>query len=367
MVHKKVDRPFFWFFIILVVSGLFIFSSASLGLLARVNNTFYSTTFNQLFFGLFLGTIACFVATNIKLDFLKKYAFFIFAFSTLLMFLVFVPHIGFASGGAKRWILIGPLSFQPAELYKLAFVIYLATWISNVKGKIGTFKFGLIPFVIITTISAGLLFLQPDTDTFFIIFFAGLTMYVVGGCRLRDIGVLILLALLGFGLVYVTRPYIRERVNSFIHPSSNSLTSSYQLQQSQIAIGSGEIFGKGFGQSVQKFNFLPEPTGDSIFAVAAEEFGFIGSSLIIILFLLFALRGLRIAMNTQDSFGRLLVIGLVILIISGSYINIASMLGVLPLSGTPLLFVSHGGTALLFAMLEAGLILNVSRYQKTIR
>jgi cell division protein FtsW len=364
MSLKKVDKPFLLSVVILVVVGFFIFTSAALGLLARQGATFSSVAFNQLFFGLFLGSIACFVASRIDFKFWRKHSLALYIASFALCLLVFIPHIGFASGGARRWVNVGAFTFQPAEIYKIGFVIYFAAWLSGVKNKIGEFRYGLIPFCILVLLSAGLILAQPDTDTFFIIFFAGLAMYITAGCRWKDLLILAILGVIGFGILYATKPYIRARVDTFIHPTHNALTSGYQFQQSQIAIGSGKIFGRGFGQSVQKFNFLPEPIGDSIFAVAAEEFGFVGSVAIIFLYLFFAFRSLKIALRVPDSFGRLVIVGIVILIISESFVNIAAMLGILPLSGTPLLFISHGGTALLFTLAEVGIILNISRTQR---
>ena len=151
------------------------------------------------------------------------------------------------------------------------------------------------------------------------------------------------------------------RITTFINPAADPLGAGYQIQQSLIAIGSGGIFGRGFGQSIQKFNYLPEPIGDSIFAVYGEEFGFVGCVLLILLLCFFALRGLKIAARAPDVFGGLLVVGIVILIMTQSFLNIAAMLGVLPLSGLPLIFVSHGGTALFFALATVGIVLNVSR------
>ncbi|MEI7777542.1 MAG: putative peptidoglycan glycosyltransferase FtsW [bacterium] len=361
MNRKKIDRPFLISVIILVVAGFFIFTSAALGLLARNGATFASVAFNQIFLGLFLGGIAFIITTKIDYRLWRKYSLPIYIFSIIACVLVFIPHIGFTSGGAKRWISIGPLSLQPAEIYKIGFIIYFAAWLTAVKQGVATFRHGLLPLLILTGITAGLLLAQPDTDTFFIIIFAALSMYIVAGGRFRDLLIIAIIGVIGFGVLYETRPYIRARVETFLHPSNNALTSSYQAQQSQIAIGSGQFLGRGFGQSVQKFNFLPEPIGDSIFAVAAEEFGFVGSVTIILLYLFFSLRALKIAAGTPETFGRLIVVGIVILIISESFINIGAMLGILPLSGTPLLFISHGGTALFFSLAEVGMILNVSK------
>jgi cell division protein FtsW len=195
-----------------------------------------------------------------------------------------------------------------------------------------------------------------------IIFLTAFGMMTMAGARMVHLGAVVLVALLLFGSLVVARPYVRDRITTFIDPTSNPLTSSYQIQQSLIAIGSGGWLGRGFGQSVQKFDYLPEAVGDSIFAVVAEEFGFVGSTALIALFIGFAWRGFRISARSPNNFTRLLSGGFVILIISESFINISSMLGVIPLTGTPLLFVSHGGSAMLFALAESGVIYGISRY-----
>ena len=205
---------------------------------------------------------------------------------------------------------------------------------------------------------------QPDTGTLLVMLAAGFGMFFAGGARWRDIFILVGTSLSGAFLLVLSRPYIMDRILAFINPSKDPLGASYQIQQSLIAIGSGELFGRGFGQSIQKFSFLPEPFGDSIFAVTAEEFGFIGSTFLIMLFLFLALRGLKIATRAPDHFSGLVVVGIVILIVSQSFINMASMLGLFPLTGLPLLFISHGGSALFFALLGIGIILGISRYGK---
>lgn len=363
-MRKQIDRPFLITVIILVVAGFFIFTSASLGLLAREGAKFSSVAFSQLFFGIFLGSIALLVTSTIRYRFWRKYAIFIFIFSIIATLLVFVPGLGQEFSGAKRWLDLGPFSLQPAEFLKIGFIIYLAAWLSGLKGKLHTITHGIVPFVILLIIVGTILLSQPDTGTFIVIGVTGITMFIAAGARWRDILYLGGSAAAGFSLLAYFQPYIKSRILTFINPAFDPLGASYQIKQSLIAIGSGEIFGRGFGQSVQKFKFLPEPIGDSIFAVAAEEFGFIGSVILISLFIFLALRGLKIAGRAQDHFGGLLVVGIVILIISQSFINIASMLGVIPLTGLPLLFVSHGGSALFFALAEVGIVLNVSKYQK---
>jgi cell division protein FtsW len=174
-----------------------------------------------------------------------------------------------------------------------------------------------------------------------------------------------LIALIALGGLIAIRPYIRERVISFLNPGENSQTIGFQSEHSVTAIGSGGFNGRGFGQSLQKFTYLPEPVGDSIFAVAAEEFGFLGATFLIGLFLLFGWRGLKIANNTKDNFSRLVVVGIVILICVQAFWNMGTMMRIIPISGLPLPFVSHGGTALFFTLCACGLLLNISKHQQT--
>jgi len=362
---KKIVRPFLITVIILVVAGFFIFTSASLGLLARDGARFSSVAFSQFFLGIFLGLLAMLTTTHIKYTFWRKYAFYIFLISIFTTLLVFIPGLGAEFGGARRWIDLGIITFQPAEMLKIGFVIFFAAWLTNVKDKIHTYGHGIIPFIILLGIIGGILLSQPDTGTFLVILTAGLAMFIAAGARKRDILTFLVIAGIGLSVVAYIYPYVKERILTFINPLSDVLGSGWQIKQSLIAIGSGEWFGRGFGQSVQKFQYLPEPIGDSIFAVAAEEFGFIGSVLLITLFLFLAFRGFKIAAKAPDSFSGLLTVGIVILIVSQSFINIGSMLGVIPLTGLPLLFVSHGGSALLFALAEIGIILNISKFRKT--
>ena len=362
---KNIDRQFLITVIILVVAGFFIFTSASLGLLARDGARFSSVAFSQFFLGIFLGVIALLITTKIKYTFWRKYAFYIFIASAVITLFVFIPGLGRASGGAQRWLDFGFVTFQPAEMLKIGFVIYFAAWLTNAKDKLHTVGHGIIPFIILLGVTGSILLSQPDTGTFLVILTAGIAMFIAAGARWRDIFALGGIAGISLSVLAYVQPYVKTRILTFIYPASDTLGSGWQIKQSLIAIGSGEIFGRGFGQSVQKFQYLPEPVGDSIFAVAAEEFGFIGSAIIITLFLFLAFRGLKIATKAPDNFSGLVVVGIVILIVSQSFINIGSMLGVMPLTGLPLLFISHGGSALLFALAEIGIVLNISKFKKT--
>jgi cell division protein FtsW len=206
--------------------------------------------------------------------------------------------------------------------------------------------------------------MQPDTDTFVIMTLAGTAMFITAGGRWRDVFGLFLAGVVLLAILALYRPYIKDRLTSFFDPRSDPQGKSYQINQSLIAIGSGGIPGRGFGQSIQKFEHLPEATSDSIFAVYSEEFGFIGSTLLVLLFSFFAFRGYKIATEAADLFGMLLVIGFITLVVTQAYLNIAAMLSLAPLSGLPLPFISQGGTALLTALASMGIVLNVSKYRK---
>jgi len=361
---KKIDKIFLASFLALLICGFVVFVSASLGIYARDNAKFTSIIFNQTFFGLFLGLIACFITSKINYKYWKKFSFYIFILSLFVACLVFIPGIGVSHGGAKRWIYIGTLSFQPLEFLKIGFIIYFAAWIGEVKEKIQSMRYGLVPLIILLGLVGIILVNQPDMDSFIILAIVGLGMYLIGGGRWRHIFLVVLIGLIGVATVCFMKPYMLDRIKTFLNPAQNPLTSGYQIQQSLIAVGSGEIFGRGLGQSVQKFKFLPESVGDAIFPIAAEEFGFVGSVFIILLFLFFISRGLKLASLAPDLFGGLLVSGIVILITIQSFFNIAAMIGVIPLSGSPLIFFSQGGTALFFTLAEIGIILNISKYKK---
>ncbi len=363
-MNRSIDRILLLFTYALVVIGFCIFSSASLGLLAREGARFSSVALSQIFFGIIGGSVALFVASMVHYRWWRQYAFYIFAVTLILTSLVFIPHIGFSHGGATRWLHVGSFTFQPSELLKLGFVIYIATWLSGMHSQVKNFMNGTVPFLGLIVLTGVPLLKQPDTDTFLIMVAAAVAMFITAGGRIRDVvlmfisGVLLILILAHF------RPYIQERITIFLHPEADRQGAGYQINQSLIAIGSGGVFGRGFGQSIQKFEYLPEPIGDSIFAVYAEEFGFAGSVLLIFLFTGFALRGYRIATHASDLFGMLIVVGIITIILAQVFLNIAAMVALAPLSGLPLPFISHGGTALLVTLAEVGIVLSVSKYQR---
>jgi cell division protein FtsW len=362
--NNKIDRIFFGIFISLVIIGVIMFISASLGILNKNEAKFYSVISSQLIFGLFGGFIALFFGLRIPYKFWRQYSIPLFIVSILLTMLVFVPGLGFTHGGSSRWVTFFGISFQPVEFLKIGFIIYFATWLSSMKGRVKDIRFSLLPLIILLGIITLILINQPDTKSLILITATGLVMLFVSGTPWKYILGMLSVCLVAFIILAFTTPYLKSRINTFLNPGLNGSTSSYQIQQSLIAVGSGGLMGRGLGQSIQKFNYLPEPQGDSIFAVVGEEVGFIGSTLLICLYVAFAMRGYRIAYLAPDSFSKLFVIGTITIITAQSFMNIASIIGVFPLTGVPLVFMSHGGTALLLDIGLMGIVLNISKFQK---
>jgi cell division protein FtsW len=359
----KIDRFFLISVTTLTIFGFVIFLSAALGLLARDGADFGMVAIKQAV-SLAVGIGAFWFFSRFNYHTIRKFAFFILGGAIIINLLLFIPGLTLEHGGASRWIDLGFISFQPSEFLKVAFIIYLAAWIHFAKDKISQLKFGLLPYIFLIAILGALLLAQSDTDTLAIIGFTGIVMLFISGLPLRHIviaGSLMILAILA---VLWFQPYALDRVKTFINRGSDTQGSGYQINQSLIAIGSGGWNGRGFGQSVQKFGYLPEPIGDSIFAVAAEEFGFLGSIALLALYISLAISSFRIGTRTHDIFGSMFAIGLAVLIIIESFMNIGAMLGIIPLSGLPLLFVSHGGTALIIILAASGIVANVSKYAR---
>jgi cell division protein FtsW len=364
---KSVDTLLLVLILLMVAGGFLIFSSASLGLMARGGADFSSVAFSQFFFGVVGGTLALLVMSNVYYRHWRRYAFYLFLISLIATLAVFIPGIGMTHAGATRWLDLGFTTVQPSEFLKIGFVVYLATWLSGVHDHIDKWRYGLIPFVGIVGITAVVTLIQPDTDTFIIMAMAGSAMFLVAGARWRDILLVIIGGVILVASVALLRPYVMDRFTTFLDPSADPLGSGYQIQQSLIAVGSGGLTGRGFGQSIQKFQYLPEPIGDSIFAVYAEEFGFVGATFLILILLFITMRGYKIATDAQDIFGTLIVVGFMTMIIAQAFLNIGAMLGVAPLSGLPLPFISHGGTALITVLAALGIVLNVSKYRTSVK
>jgi len=359
--EHEPDKSLIVAVIVLIVSGLILlFSASSVVSYARYGNTYYYFL-NQLS-ALAVGFVAFFIVSKIDYRVWRKYAFLFLIFSIVLLTLVFIPGIRSEYGTARSWINIFGHSFQPAELVKLSFLIYLATWLEAKKGDLGSFANGIVPFLFILGIISVLMILQPDLGTLFIIAFTSMLVFFVGGGKVKHIFLVVVLAgLLLFLTLSMKSSYQSDRFKCLKDPSYSAQDKCYQINQSLIAVGSGGWFGRGLGQSRQKFMYLPEVWGDSVFSIAAEEIGFIFSSLLLLLFLFIFYRGLIIASGAPDLYGRTLATGIVVWLAVQTFLNIGGMINLIPITGVPLPFISAGGSAILSALIAMGILVNISK------
>jgi cell division protein FtsW len=362
--EHEPDRSFVTAIFTLLCFGLvLLFSASSVVSYARYGNTYYYFTHQLIAVG--IGLVAFFIASKINYRVWKRYAFFFLIFSIVLLTLVFIPGIGADYGTAKSWINVFGYSFQPAELVKLSFLIYLATWLEAKKGDLGSFSGGIVPFLSILGIISVLMLAQPDLGTLFIIAFTSMLVFFVGGGKVRHIFLVVVFAgLLLFVMLNIKSSYQSDRFKCLKDPSYSAQDKCYQINQSLIAVGSGGWFGRGLGQSRQKFMYLPEVWGDSIFPIAAEEIGFVFSSLLILLFLFIFYRGLIIARAAPDLYGRTLATGIIVWLAVQTFLNIGGMINLIPMTGVPLPFVSAGGSAILSALIAMGILTNISKQAK---
>lgn len=360
-MFDRVDKPLLITVIVTLVFGLIIFGSAALGVLAVNEAKFYAVIKTQFIYALIGGSCALALGALVPYRLYQKYAYWIFGGALFVTSLVFIPGLQMYHGGAHRWIMIGSFSIQPSEALKFAFVVFVAYWCTKYRALFRDPKYGLLPYLGAALLVSIILLAQPDFGTYLVIMAASFVTYFVGGARKKHIYTLIAAGIVGIVLLISFRPYMLERVKTFFDSTHDPRGSSWQLNQSLIAIGSGGLAGRGLGQSVQKFNFLPEPIGDSIFAVMGEELGFLGVLFLVILYGIVGVRGYLISKASSDQFGRLLAIGIVTIILTQATLNAGSMLGILPLSGVPLPLISHGGTALMAALFELGVLLNISK------
>ena len=359
MLKKKPDKMLFWVISALVVVGVVVLISASIGESMRDFDNMYAYFLHQLLYGYLLGGILAYIAYKFPYKKLKKISLWIFLPSLFLMILVFVPGISVATRGAKRWLDLGFATFQPSELIKLTFIIYLAAWLSTHIREIGK-KSSLISFSALLGVLITLLILQPDLSTLGVIVATSVVMYYVAGARFRY---LVSIGVVGAGALILfiqTSQYRLNRILTLLNPSADPLGLSYQINQILIAVGSGRFFGTGLFQGLHKV-FLPLVMNDSIYAVWAEETGFIGSVILILLFLLLSWRGFKIATLIKDNFGKFIMIGLTVWFFIQASVNIAAIMGIFPLTGVTLPFISYGSSSMVVTLMGAGLMLQLSK------
>ncbi|MFY9457409.1 MAG: putative lipid II flippase FtsW [Candidatus Spechtbacterales bacterium] len=362
MAKHKPDYMLLGTIGIILFIGLAALLSASVAQSHKDFGNIYSYFIHQLIFGVGIGLLAAFIAYRIHYKKWRSLALPLLLLSTFFLLLVFVPGLSAEGGGAKRWVSISNFSFQPSELAKLAFVVYLAAWFDARKSVIKRWNESFIPFIIIIAILGILIILQPDIGTLGVIALTSAFIYFVGGASIAQMSAILVLGIATLGILIKTAPYRLDRLSTFLNSSADPLGIGYQINQAMLAIGSGGMLGLGIGKGLTKLNFLPEPMNDSIFAVWSEEAGFVGGVLLITLFIILCFRGFRVAKRAPDRFGRILALGITFWIISQAFINISSMIGLVPLTGIPLPLVSYGGSSMVATLAGLGILLNISKY-----
>lgn len=351
---KKSDRSFLILVLILTTMGLIVVADASApAALNSFSDKFYFVK-QQAIWGI-IGLVLLVIFSKIKYSFWEKYASVFFFASVATLILLLIPGFSTKVLGARRWLVLGPISFQPSEFVKLTLAVYSAKLASKDK-HIWSY---LVPVGVV----AALIMLQPDLGTTIVIISIFLSQLFMSGVNLLYLtAISISAALLGF-ILTITSSYRKARLLTFLEQTQDPLGKGYHIRQILLALGSGGFFGVGLGQSRQKYLFLPEAATDSIFAIIAEEAGFLGASVIIILFMLFIYKGITIAKRAPDTFSRVLTVGLVTWIGGQTFLNMASMVALVPLTGIPLPFFSYGGSSLTAVLLACGILLNITKYE----
>lgn len=335
-------------------------ASSELGKI-KFNDSYYYIK-HQLLNGLVIGMVGFFIAYKTNYQYLKKFALPLFIFSLGLIALVFTKF-GVETNGARRWLDFGPIGFQPAEILKLTFIIYLSAWLSNPRiQRAKSFIEGFLPFIVISGFMAVLLVLQPATSMVVILIGAGTLVYFLSGAEWKHLLIFGAIGALCLAVLVYATPYRMQRILGFLGGENDSQGTGYHLSEALIAIGSGGWTGVGFGESKTKTNYLPAPIDDSIFAVTAEELGFIGAGSLVVIFGFLVVKLFWMARNIRDTFGRYLIFGFASVIAIQTIINIGSISGLMPITGIPLPFISYGGTALAIFLTIGGIIANISKY-----
>lgn len=361
--RKSLDAAFFILVMLLLTIGVIMVLSSSFarayydpGGLTGGNAAYYFI--RQLVFAI-LGTAVMLFMSRLPMGFYKRFSIPVLIAAAVLLALV--PLIGIKANGARRWIGVGGFTVQPSEIAKLAVILSFAYMICRNRGKMKSFKYGILPFAAILIVIVGLLVLEPHFSASIIIVAIGAVMMFVGGARLIWFIAAFLLAGGGIAVLLTMFPYASTRIVTWRDPFSSTSDEGYQIVQSLYTIGSGGLTGLGLGQSRQKYLYLPEEHNDFIFSVVCEELGFIGAVFILVLFALLIIRGYYIAIHASDRYSFLVCVGITTLLALQVILNVSVVTNLIPCTGISLPFFSYGGTALLIQMAEMGIILSASR------
>lgn len=348
---------------LLVVLGLIFLSSASAPLAFERYGSRSYFVLRQIGYGVLPGMVLFLAFARLRRSVLEQIGPWVLGVAIILLLAVFIPGLGVSRSGSRSWLNIGLITFQPAEIAKLGLILALAAWATVRRPPWfhpRAWALGFLPFLGVLGVVLGLIALQPDLGTLLIVAAIGVTMAFAAGVRLTHLALLVAAGGTGIAAMIAAAPYRIARLTAFLHPELDPQGIGYQVNQALLAVGSGGWFGLGLGHSRQKFSFLPEVVADSIFAIIAEEIGFVFSVAFLVLLAYVLWRVLRGAFRATDEFDRLVLVGIAAWWGVQSMVNIGAMVGVLPLTGLPLPFVSYGGTALAVALGAAGIVANIS-------
>ncbi len=363
MKNRKFEITLFISVILISLFGVIMIYSSSYIWAGYKYNDPYKYLKNQgLFF--IIGIFLMIIVSNI--DYKKYYKFSnkLLLFCIILLILVLIPGIGTVRNGSRSWFGIGSFGIQPSEFTKLALIIFTSKYLSNNENSMKNFKKGVFPILGLTLIIFGIIMLQPDFGTGTILVMTIIGILFVAGLNIKIFIRFGLVGVIGVIGLIIIAPYRLKRILSFLNPWSDPLGSGFQIIQSLYSIGPGGLFGLGFGNSIQKHFYLPEPQTDFIFSIISEEFGFLGILIISILFLTIFYNSLKISIKCNDLFGKYLAFGITFGMIFQTILNLSVVVGLIPVTGVTLPFLSYGGSSLLISMASIGILLNISKYQK---
>lgn len=362
-MQKKIDKILFFTSIILSLFGIvMIYSASSIWAEYKFNDSFHYLKYQAIFF--LVGVIIMLIISKIDYKLYYEKANLILSICLILLILVLIPGIGSIRNGSRSWFGIGPFGIQPSEAAKLGLIIFTSKYLSKSNKFLKSYKQGVFSILGITLLIFFLIMLQPDLGTGVILVMSIISLLFIAGVNMKFFLGIGILGIIGITILIIIAPYRMDRITSFINPWEDALGTGFQIIQSLYAIGPGGLLGTGFLNSVQKHFYLPEPQTDFIFSIIAEEFGVAGAFIVTSLFSIILWRGIKIALNSKDLFSKYLSFGMIFQIIFQTLMNLMVVIGMIPVTGVTLPFLSYGGSSLLITMASIGILLNISKYQK---
>ena len=363
MRNKKIELTLLISVVLISIFGIImIYSSSNIWALYKYNDS-YKYLKNQVLFFI-IGMLLLYFVSKINYKKYYKYSNKILILCVFFLILVLIPGIGTIRNGSRSWFGIGSFGIQPSEFTKLGLIIFTSKYLTNNPSSMNNFKRGVLPILFITLLIFGIIMLQPDFGTGTIIVMSIIGMLFVAGLNIKIFIKFGILGLIGIVVLVIIAPYRLKRILSFLNPWSDPLGSGFQIIQSLYSIGPGGLFGLGFGNSIQKHFYLPEPQTDFIFSIISEEFGIMGILIISSLFIIIFYSSLKISIKCEDLFGKYLSFGITFGLIFQTILNLSVVVGLVPVTGVTLPFLSYGGSSLLITMVSIGIILNISRYEQ---